>query len=341
MSDIELSVGGERSVSLRDGSGWTSVWPLRQEVTDRREEIYRATSERLAELCEREQAPWMVARDPGHALPESPGGRPWSGPNGIVLAAAADSRGYSDPRWGTAEAIAEEGGSVRPGEKPASALHWRFGGRDPASGERWPTRVFRYHVYNAEQCERLPSRGGGGTRWAHRPPVSRILAVPAIEAPAGRCARYDPGRDRIQLPGPEAFAERAAYARVAVHEVGHWTGHPERLNRPSLAEGIAQGVDSRAYAREELRAELHSYLSGCRLAIGHDPERHARFGGEWAAALREDPREFYRAAWDAERISRYVTVRMPEMQPARAGDAPGRAPEQVPERAHPAPERGR
>ena len=91
---------------------------------------------------------------------------------------------------------------------------------------------------------------------------------------------------------------------MALHEVGHWTGQPDRLNRATLAEGVAQGVDSRAYPREELRAELHSYLSGCRLAVGHDPERHARFAAEWAATLRENPREFCRAAWDAERISR-------------------------------------
>lgn len=341
MRDSELYVAGERSVSLRHADGYTTVWPARLEVTGRAERIYRATSEALADLAERGRAPWMIARDPGHALPETPGGRPWTGPNGITLAAASDSRGYSDPRWGSAEEIADEGGRVRGGEQPARCLHWRFGGHDPATGERWPARVFRYDVYNAEQCERLPERGRGGTVWTHQPPARRILAVPAIEDSGARCARYDPGRDRIELPGPEAFADRAAYERVAVHEVGHWSGHPERLDRPSLAEGVAQGVDSRAYAREELRAELHSYLSGGRLAIGHDPDRHARFAAEWAAALREDPREFYRAAWDAERISRYVTMRVPEMQPARAEPAPERAPEQAPERAHPLPERGR
>ena len=337
MRDSELYVGGERSVQLRGGG----VWPASQEVTGRAEQIYRATSERLADLAERRLAPWMIARDPSHPLPERPGGLPWTGPNGVSLSAAADSRGYTDPRWGTAEEIAEEGGRVRDGEQPARCLHWRFGGRDPATGESWPTRVFRYPVYNAEQCERLPERERGGTIWTHQPPVRSILAVPRIEAPAGRCARYDPGRDRIELPGPEAFADRRAYERVAVHEVGHWTGHPERLNRPSLAEGVAQGVDSRAYAREELRAELHSYLSGCRLAIGHDPARHARFAAEWAAALREDPREFYRAAWDAERISRFVTMRVPEMQPARAEAPSGQVPEHAAERTHPEPSHGR
>lgn len=337
MRDFELNVAGERNVQLRGGG----VWPLRQEVTAKCAEIYRATSDRLAELCERGRAPWMIARDPYHPLPERPGGRPWAGPNALVLAATADSRGHSDPRWGTADEFAEEGGRVRRGERPVGALYWRPGGRDPEAGLAWPTRVFRYPVYNAEQCERLPGRASRGTVWTHQPPVRRILAVPRIETPAGRCARYDPARDRIQLPDPESFGSREAYERVAVHEVGHWTGHPERMNRTTLADGIAQGVDSRAYAREELRAELHSYLSGCRLAIGHDPARHARFAAEWAAALREDPREFYRAAWEAERMSRYVTMRVPELEPAKAAAEPERAQERAPERAHPPPERGR
>ena len=337
MRDMEIYVGGERSVHLHDGG----VWPVALEVTAKSAEVYRATSDRLAELCERGRAPWMIERDPDHALPEGLGGRPWTGPNAVVLAATADSRGHSDPRWGTADEVAEAGGRLRAGERPASALYWRFGGHDPDTGVRWPTRVFRYPVYNAEQCERLPGRGHGGTVWTHRPPVRRILAVPRIEASAGGQARYDLARDRIDLPDPEAFADRNAHARAAVHEVGHWTGHPDRLNRPTLAEGIAQGVDSRAYAREELRAELHSYLSGCRLAIGHDPERHARFAAEWAAALREDPREFYLAAWSAERISRYVTMRMPEMEPARAPGPVGGAPERAVAREHPEPDHGR
>ena len=228
-----------------------------------------------------------------------------------------DRRGYSDPRWGTAEEIAQAGGRVRAGERETTALHWRFGGTDPRTGDSWETRVFRNPVYNAEQCEGLPSLDHSGTVWSHHPPVGKILAVPGIDVSASGSARYDLGRDRIELPDPERFASRQAYYRTAIHEVGHWSGHPSRLNRPTLTDGIAGGLGSREYAREELRAEIHSYLTGCRLGLGHDPSRHAGFAAEWAKALREDPREIYQAAYGAERISRYVTARMPEMEPAR------------------------
>ena len=214
---------------------------------------------------------------------------------------------------------------MRPGERETTALHWRFGGQDPRTGDSWETRVFRSPVYNAEQCEGLPCLDHAGTVWSHHPPVGKILAVPGIDISASGSARYDLGRDRIELPDPERFADRQAYYRTAIHEVGHWTGHPSRLNRPTLADGLERGLGSREYAREELRAEIHSYLTGCGwLGLGHDPSRHAGFAAEWAKALREDPREIYQAAYGAERISRYVTARMPEMEPARREASAGR-----------------
>ena len=335
MSDSEVLIGGERMVALRGAA----LTPAELEVTATAGDRYRRASEFLAQLTEQGRAPWMIARDPGYALPESIESRPWTGPNAVSLAAAADSRGYSDPRWGSEEEIAREGGRVRAGEQETGALYWRFAGKDRATGETWPTRVFRFPVYNAEQCEGLPVRDFGGTVRSHHPPLRKVLEVPGMEVSAAGRARYDLGRDRIELPAPEAFADRRAYQRTAIHEIGHWTGHPSRLNRPTLAGGIEQGLGSREYAREELRAEIHSYLTGCRLGIGHDPARHARFGAEWAQALRADPREIYQAAYSAERMSRYVTTRMPEMEPARPEVSGGR----TEERAHPLaePARGR
>ncbi|MCY4509615.1 MAG: zincin-like metallopeptidase domain-containing protein [Acidobacteria bacterium] len=335
MRDTEVSIGGRRMVALRE----SVLIPADLEITATAGEHYRDVSQFLARRVEQGQAPWTIRRAESYALPEDLSGRPYQGPAAVWLAAVADRHGYSDPRWGTREGVEEEGGRVRAGEEPASALHWRFAGADPRTGERWGTRVFRFPVYNAEQCEGLPALDRGGTTWYHHPSPSRILAVPEIEVSGTGAARYDLGRDRIELPAPEAFGDRQAYYRTAIHEVGHWTGHPSRLDRPTLAAGIGQGLGSREYAREELRAELHSYLTGARLGIGHDPERHARFGAEWAQALRADPREVYRAAHSAERISRYVTARRPEMKPSRPESSGGR----VEERAHPVPEpeRGR
>ena len=223
------------------------------------------------------------------------------GQRDLAGGAAADRRGYSDPRWGTAEEIAQAGARVRAGERETTALHWRFGGTDPRTGDRWETRVFRNPVYNAEQCEGLPCLDHDGTVWSHHPPVGKILAVPGIAVSASGSARYDLGRDRIELPDPERFASRQAYYRTAIHEVGHWTGHPSRLNRPTLAGGLAEGLGSREYAREELRAEIHSYLTGVPAGPGPRPlparRLHRRVGqGAPGGSPRDLPGRLWRRA---------------------------------------------
>ena len=102
-----------------------------------------------------------------------------------------------------------------------------------------------------------------------------------------------------------------SYQLRALHELGHWTGHASRLNRATLQEGIVEGPYSKQYAREELRAEISSMMTGDRLNLGHDPAWSASYLGHWVKALLEDSREIYRAARDAQDISDFL------MQPER------------------------
>ena len=51
----------------------------------------------------------------------------------------------------------------------------------------------------------------------------------------------------------------AADTHTALHELGHATGHPGRLNRPTLKEH--GGFGSEDYAREELRAEIAAMMT--------------------------------------------------------------------------------
>ena len=117
----------------------------------------------------------------------------------------------------------------------------------------------------------------------------------------GDRAFYRPSTDSITLPERNQFPTADNYYATALHELGHWTGHPSRLDRD-----LAHPFGSEGYAREELRAEIASLMLGERLEIGHDPGQHAAYVGSWVKALKEDPKEIFRAASDAERISGYV-----------------------------------
>nr|WP_255443369.1 zincin-like metallopeptidase domain-containing protein [Pseudoxanthomonas sp. OG2] len=124
-----------------------------------------------------------------------------------------------------------------------------------------------------------------------------------IHHDGGNQAFYRPMTDSIHLPEREAFHSASGYYATALHELGHWTGFPSRLNRP-----MKGGFGSEDYAKEELVAEVSSMLMGERLGIGHDPTQHAAYVKSWIKILRDDPREIFRAAAAAERVVEFLKV---------------------------------
>ena len=140
----------------------------------------------------------------------------------------------------------------------------------------------------------------------------------------GDHAFYRLADDSITLPVRAQFASADGYYATALHEVGHATGHPSRLNR----EDLGHPFGSAAYAREELRAEIASLMLGEQLGIGYDPGQHSAYIGSWIRALENDPREIFRAAAAAEKI--VVLVRSFERERERQAD-----PERVPDQPEP------
>jgi antirestriction protein ArdC len=93
------------------------------------------------------------------------------------------------------------------------------------------------------------------------------------------------------------FHDAPGYYATALHELAHWTGHPDRLNRQTLNDAYRFGDQN--YAREELRAELASLFLAAERGIPHDPGQHASYVSSWIKALRDDKNEIFRAAYDA------------------------------------------
>lgn len=114
-------------------------------------------------------------------------------------------------------------------------------------------------------------------------------------------AFYRPTTDEIHLPPKEAFKELAGYYATALHELGHWTGHPERLNR-----SLQNSFGSPDYAKEELRAEMASTYLSADLGLPLNTISHAAYTQSWLRALKDDKMEFFKAANDAQQIAGYL-----------------------------------
>ena len=248
------------------------------------DEYHRQFADRVIEQIRQGTAPWQKPWGPGErVLPANVDtGRSYSGGNSLHLAAVAQSRGYGDVRWGTYRQIQARGGQVRKGEQGTRILsfqdHRKIAVNDERGRpvrdnegkrvyrhERLPTPVVRqYTVFNAEQADGLPARPKPTAEplWKVHQQAERVLedgGVP-VRHVAGDRAFYNLNNDEIVLPERGQFPSANHYYQTALHELGHSTGHPERMNRATLTQGIADGFGSPAYAKEELRAEISAMM---------------------------------------------------------------------------------
>ena len=300
----------------------------------------RTVADALIEQLRQGTAPWQKPWDATgfRFMPYNPtSGNDYKGMNAVWLMA----QGREDSRWLTYKQAAGMGAQVRKGEKGTQVQYWKFedrtqakdaAGRPMTGADGKPVmvttkldrpRVFSATVFNAGQIEGLPpaEQRPQPAEWERQQRAEAILtnSQADIRHQGGDRAYYSPGADHIVLPERGQFSESADYYGTALHELGHWTGHKSRLDRD-----LAHPFGSEGYAREELRAEISSLMMADQLGIPHKPDRHAAYVASWIKALENDPREIFRAAADAEKISRMLQGF--EHQQAQTIGQPGQGP---------------
>lgn len=284
-------------------------------------EYRKAVTERLIGMLESGTAPWQKPWDAGIAAMNRPhnfNGRPYHGVNALMLWCTAIDKGYEDPRWLTFKQVNKLGGHVNKGEKAQIVEYWQWENEveNPETGEKEKVplehpKVYRAAVFNADQCTGLPKLRRQAQKWSPVERAENIIAANGVLVTHNTdgSAFYSPGGDFICLPPRESFATVDAYYSTLLHEVGHSTGHPTRLNREFGGQFGSEG-----YAREELRAELAStFLCGeLGIATTGSDEQHAAYVKSWVSALKNDYNEIFRAAADAEKICNYLYEREKE-----------------------------
>jgi antirestriction protein ArdC len=244
--------------------------------------------------------------------------RGYSGINILILWGAVVQHGFPSQSWLTFRQALGLGGNVRKGERGTTVV---YADRFIPDDERRRARetgddavaipfLKRFTVFNVAQCEGLPD-----DLIVVPPPVPEGLIIPEVEALirgsgadlrlGGDKAFYAPTLDYIQTPRPESYFEPINWHRTALHELGHWSGHPSRLGRD-----LTDGFGSKSYAREELCAEMISAF--CCATLGIVPTvRHADYIGAWLEVLREDNRAVIRAASAASKAADYLLAFRP------------------------------
>ena len=300
----------------------------------RGEDYAQKVSDEIIDQIKAGVAPWQKPWKPGEQISAEnfSTGQKYSGGNSLYLMSRAIRDGRGDNRWGTYNQIREAGGQVRKGEKGTQVLFFTDRNSRVAKDEKGQilknkegktiyeeqkreTPVCKqYTVFNVEQAEGLKLKAREAQvrpEWdAHRDAEKVIAANGApVHHVAGDRAVYLYSEDKIVLPERDQFPTQNGYYQTALHECGHATGHPDRMNRETLKEGIANGFGSPEYAREELRAEISAMMTGERVGVGHDPQRGAAYVENWVKVLQKDPHEIHRAARDAQKMTDHLMER--------------------------------
>lgn len=301
---------------------------------------YQAVTDRIIAALEAGtrpwQRPWDAGKAGGPAMPcNAVTGARYRGVNTLLLGLSALAFGSGDPRWATYKQASERGWQVRRGEHGTTAvfvkrLEVRDTGRP--EGEEDATRrvplLRTFTLFHVSQMEGAPAwvpPTPEEAPWRTPDAVERIVRNSgAVIRVGGDRAFFCPATDHIQMPPPSAFPSAEAHSSIQVHELGHWSGTKDRLDRD-----LRNPFGSPDYAREELRAQIGQMMVCAELGLGACQfDNDAAYVADWLKALRSDRKEIFRAAADAQKIADYLLAFHPDYA-RRAGH--GSAVEQEPD----------
>jgi len=115
---------------------------------------------------------------------------------------------------------------------------------------------------------------------------------------------YNPGTDEIGMPSFGRFHSNVAHAEGLCHELIHWTGHENRLDR-----NLASWTNQQDYSREELVACLGSAFLLAHLGVKIDDSQvrnAAAYMKGWLQPLSDDVELLVEAAAEASRSVNFL-----------------------------------
>ncbi len=290
-----------------------------------RTNIYSEITDKIIAELEAGRVPWVqpwgtAAAKAPLAMPQNAStSRAYSGINVLLLWGAVIEHGFSGQSWLTLRQALSLGGNVHKGERGTTVVYAnRFVPEDEKrraaeTGEDAQAIPFlkRFTVFNTDQCENLPEDVA-----TTAPPAPTGLIEPRVEAliaatgidfrVGGNRAFYVPAHDYVQVPPPQAYFEPINWHRTALHELGHASGAPHRLNRD-----LSGSFGTKKYAFEELIAEINAAF--CCASLGIVPTvRHADYIGSWLEVLRGDDHAIVRAASQASKAADWLLAFAPD-----------------------------
>lgn len=280
--------------------------------------VYQIVTERLLEEMQKGVIPW---HRPWHGIMDGAVSydtqRPYSFLNQLLLGKPGE--------WLTRNSIHKHGGRIKKGAKAGLITFWKTyladkdgneveEGSEAAAEKRWVLRYYHaYHIDDTEGIEsKLAKKANPGSGIQPIEVADRVIQgyisrnrPLRLEIAASNKACYSPMRDVVTVPLLEQFDVPEQFYGTLFHELGHSTGHKDRLDRKS---GMAGHFGDPDYAKEELVAELTSAMVCDHLEFECDKafKNTVAYLQNWMSALKNDERLIIYAAAKAEAAAKYI-----------------------------------
>lgn len=272
-------------------------------------------AKKVTEMVLNNRAPWVKpwGANQARGLPVNAlTGKPYRGCNVMLLL----STPFKSRGWMTFKQVSSVGGKVKKGSRASDIFFFttiQKEKEDSKTGEKVLVDIpclKNFKVFNLEQVE-LPE----DAPIKYHPEETADTTVDdtgifdecekllnlAVWFENDTKAFYIPSRDEIHLPNRRTFSTLSGFWGTAMHELSHWTGHESRLNRD-----MCHSFGSQKYAREELIAEVSSWLLAVTLGTPHEPQNSASYLASWVRDFKDKPRELYTAISQSQKVVDYL-----------------------------------
>lgn len=268
---------------------------------------YERVTERIVELLEQGTCPWRRPWNKSRIRPQNGmTGHAYSGINLFLLEAMS----FELPLFLTFKQVKQKGGNVKKGSKGFPVIYWStFDKEDAEADEARKIPFLKYYtVFSASQIEGIDFPQPDNVQTIDFKPIDRAEEIaggwqdaPEIKHGFNR-ACYIPAADEIHLPRPEVFRSAEDYYQTRFHEMGHATGHKNRLGRD-----MSGTFGDASYAKEELIAEMTAAFLCSDCGIDNSViENEASYLAGWLSVIKGDPKLVVNAASHAQRAANLI-----------------------------------
>lgn len=271
-------------------------------------DVHQETTDKILAQMEKGTLPWQRpwTSNASFELPRNgTTDRPYHGINIPLLWIATDENGFESNEWGSFNQWSQRNEKISKGSKGTQIIYFDVLKREQDEEIKEIPYIKTSVVFNRCQLQ-----GYKPQPREERPLIERLEQADHYILNTGAMIYHDGGNrafynrltDDIHLPQREDFTSTEALYSVTLHELTHWTGAPQRLNRTK-----GKKFGDKEYCWEELVAEQGAAYGCANLKISNEPRPEtAAYLEHFIQLLKENKTAIISSAAEADKAVCYM-----------------------------------